>query len=120
MADVHGKCAACGAPLVIRVAEALAGAEVVGALCPACTDKQFFAMGGVVLTLQQELPGARFALGKISITPGAVQALSEAGQHAVTFLQRHVTGDWGAIGHLDQTELTADEQRRRWEATDDS
>jgi hypothetical protein len=48
-----------------------------------------------------------------------VQALSEADQHAVTFLQRHVTGDWGEIGHLDQTELTEDEQRRGWEATED-
>jgi hypothetical protein len=120
MADVPAKCAACGAPLVIRVADALAGAEVVSALCPACTDKQFIECGGVVLTLQQELPGARFPLGKITITPGAVQALSEAGQHAATFLQRHVTGDWGENGHLDQTELTEDEQRRGWEATDDS
>jgi hypothetical protein len=119
MADVPARCAACGAPLVIRVADSLAGAEVVSALCPACTDKQFIERGGVVLTLKEELPGARFALGKITITPGAVQALSEAGQHAATFLQRHVTGDWGEIGHLDQTELTEEEQRRGWEATSD-
>src|SRR5262249_23947349 len=119
MADVPAKCAGCGAPLVIRVADSLAGAEVVSALCPACTDRQFIEQGGVVLTLQQELPGARFALGKITVTPGAVQALSEAGEHAADFLRRHVTGDWGEIGHLDQTVLTEDEQRRGWEATAD-
>jgi hypothetical protein len=101
------------------VADSLGGAEVVSALCPACTDRQFIAQGGVVLALQRELPGARFALGKITVTPGAVQALSEAGQHAITFLERHVTGDWGEIGHLDRTELTEDEQRRGWEVTSD-
>jgi hypothetical protein len=119
MADVPARCAASGTPLVIRVADALADAAVVSALCPTCTDRQFIDRGGVVLTLQEELPGARFALGKITITPGAVQALSEAGQHAATFLQRHVIGDWGENGHLDQTELTEEEQRRGWEATSD-
>jgi hypothetical protein len=111
MADIPAKCAACGTPLVIRVAAALADAEVVSAICPTCTDRQFFERGGVVFNLQEELPGARFALSKITVTPGAVQALSEAGQHAIAFLQRHVTGDWGEIGHLDQTQLTEDEQR---------
>jgi hypothetical protein len=101
------------------VEDSLAGAEVVSALCPACTDQQFIEGGGVVLHLQQELAGARFRLGKSTITPGAVQALSESGQHAVEFLQRHVTGDWGEIGHLNQTELTEEEQRRGWEATED-
>jgi hypothetical protein len=120
MADVPAKCAACGAPLVIRVADALADAEVVSAVCQTCTDRQFFERGGVVFNLQEELAGARFALGKITVTPGAVQALSDAGQHPITFLQRHVAGDWGLIGHLDQTELTEDEQRRGWEATDNS
>src|SRR3954453_19711710 len=119
MADVPAKCAACGTPLVIRVADAFADAVVVSAVCPTCTDRQFFERGGVVFNLQEELLGARFPLGKITITPGALQALSEAGQHAITFLQRHVTGDWGEIGHLEQTELTEDEQRRGWEATGD-
>jgi hypothetical protein len=37
----------------------------------------------------------------------------------VTFLRRHVRGDWGAFGDCDRIELTDDERRRGWEATDD-
>jgi hypothetical protein len=73
-----------------------------------------------VLTLRRELPGSRFPLGKITITRGAVEVLAEASQHAVEFLARHIQGDWGAFGQCDQIELTADEQRRGWEATDDT
>src|SRR5205807_2074743 len=63
--------------------------------------------------------GARFALGKITITAGAVAALAQAAQHAVEFLIRHARGDWGKYGHCDQIELTEDERRRGWEATED-
>jgi hypothetical protein len=58
-------------------------------------------------------------LGKITVTPGAVAALAESAEHAVTFLSRHVKGDWGAFGDCDMVELTDDERRRGWEATDD-
>ena len=33
---------------------------------------------------------------------------------------RHARGDWGKHGRFDQIELTDDERRRGWEATDDS
>ncbi len=56
----------------------------------------------------------------MTITGGAVAALADAGQHATTFLVRHVRGDWGEYGHCDEIHLTADERRRGWEATDDS
>ena len=61
-----------------------------------------------------------FPLGKVTITGGAVEALAEAGQHAATFLARHARGDWGENGHFDLIELTENEHRRGWEATDDS
>jgi hypothetical protein len=46
--------------------------------------------------------------------------LADAAEHAATFLARHVRGDRGEYGHCDEIQLTADERRRGWEATDDS
>ncbi len=37
----------------------------------------------------------RFPLGQTCATPGALDALSDAGQEAALFLHRHQTGDWG-------------------------
>jgi hypothetical protein len=107
-------------PLEMDVAEPLAGAELVAPHCPACTDCQFLDGGGAILKLQCELEGARFPLGRVTITGGAIAALAAAGEHAASFLARHVRGDWGENGCIEQIELTEDEQRRGWEATDDS
>src|SRR5262249_24343557 len=76
--------------------------------------------GGAILELQREFEGARFPLGKVTITGGAVEALADACEHAAALLARHVCGDWGITGHFDQIELTDDERRRGWEATEDS
>lgn len=38
---------------------------------------------------------ALFSLGRVSGTPGAVDALKEANQPAIIFLRRHIKGDWG-------------------------
>jgi hypothetical protein len=119
MATVRGKCSACGAPLEVAVAEPLAGAALASALCPGCTDQQFLDSGGAILRLQRDPEGALFPLGKVTITGGAVEALAGAGEHAAVYLARHARGDWGETGHFDQIELTADERRRGWEATDD-
>src|ERR1039457_1141906 len=40
---------------------------------------------------------ARFALGRIVATPGALGALEEAGQTPIEFLARHALGDWGEL-----------------------
>jgi hypothetical protein len=120
MAIVRGKCSACGATLELAVADTLAGAALAAALCPGCTDQQFLDGGGAILQLRHEPEGARFPLGKVTITGGAVEALEDAGQHAASFLARHARGDWGENGHVDQIALTEDEHRRGWEATDDS
>jgi hypothetical protein len=120
MATISGVCCTCGQPLTTSAAGAFAQAILVAPFCRRCADQQFLDQGGVLLALRQELASARFPLGRITVTAGAVDALAQAAQHAVEFLQRHVRGDWGAFGNCDEIELTADEQRRGWEATDDS
>jgi hypothetical protein len=47
---------------------------------------------------------ALFELGQIVGTPGALQALDEAGQQALDLIARHVTGDWGDVCDEDQAE----------------
>ena len=47
---------------------------------------------------------ARFPLGQVVATPGALEALLTAGQTPNTFLRRHVTGDWGEIDKEDSME----------------
>lgn len=120
MPKLTAKCSACGDVLELVVAEAFSDAGLAGALCPACIDLQFRQGGGAILELRHELEGARFPLGKVTITGGAVAALANAGQHAAQFLVCHVRGDWGAYGHCDEIQLTDKERRRGWEATDDS
>ena len=44
----------------------------------------------------------KFSLGRIVATPGALEALREAGQEAGEFLSRHVTGDWGDLDQEDR------------------
>jgi hypothetical protein len=120
MPKVKGKCSACGMPLELGVPEPLAGAELAGALCSACTDLQFLKSGGAIVEMRHELDGARFALGKVTITGGAIEALAEASEHAASFLSSHARGDWGENGNFDEIELTGDERCRGWEATEDS
>ena len=47
---------------------------------------------------------ARFPLGQLVATPGALQALIEAGDSPTSFLQRHVVGDWGELDEDDRRE----------------
>ena len=46
----------------------------------------------------------RFPLGQTCATPGALAALSEAGQDAAQFLCRHQSGDWGNLSEEDKQE----------------
>ena len=39
----------------------------------------------------------KFPLGQIVATPGALEALLNAGVMPAVFLRRHVTGDWGDV-----------------------
>jgi hypothetical protein len=48
-----------------------------------------------------------FALGAVVATPGAIEALKEAGQLPQEFLHRHIRGDWG---DLDPHDVQANER----------
>jgi len=43
----------------------------------------------------------KFALGQVVATPGALEALEEAGQTPGFFLDLHVSGNWGVVGEED-------------------
>jgi hypothetical protein len=44
---------------------------------------------------------AKFALGSVVATPGAIEAMAESGQSPEFFLQRHASGDWGQVDQED-------------------
>ena len=46
----------------------------------------------------------RFSLGRLVATPGALEALEQAGQTPHEFLSRHVQGDWGDLDEHDRNE----------------
>jgi hypothetical protein len=51
---------------------------------------------------------AKFELGAVVATPGALEVIREAGQSPADFLKRHATGDWGDLDEHDhQTNATA-------------
>ncbi len=43
----------------------------------------------------------KFPIGRTVATPGALQALAEAGQEPGFFLSKHAMGDWGVVGKAD-------------------
>lgn len=45
---------------------------------------------------------AKFPLGQLLTTPGALAALAESGQSPAEFLVRHVQGDWGDMSADDK------------------
>ena len=45
-----------------------------------------------------------FSLGQLVSTPGAIEALEQAGQEPLELLARHVTGDWGELDEEDRAE----------------
>ena len=50
------------------------------------------------------MSNARFSLGKVVATPGALEALAATGQGAIEFLRRHVTGDGGELSEEEKQE----------------
>lgn len=45
---------------------------------------------------------ARFSLGRVVATPGALHALDRAGMGALPLLARHQSGDWGQVDAEDR------------------
>ena len=52
-----------------------------------------------------------FPLGQVVATPGALQALENAGQEPEEFLNRHDRGDWGEVSEADKQENEFSVQR---------
>jgi hypothetical protein len=46
----------------------------------------------------------KFPLGQLVATPGALRALTDAGQEPLEFIQRHVSCDWGEVNEEDKQE----------------
>ena len=44
----------------------------------------------------------KFSLGQVVATPGALEALAEAGQTPEFFLEMHVAGNWGNVDAEDR------------------
>jgi hypothetical protein len=44
---------------------------------------------------------AKFPLGQVVATPGALEALERTRQSPIEFLARHVGGDWGVVDEFD-------------------
>jgi len=42
-------------------------------------------------------PAAKFPLGRLVATPGALEALEQSGQTPAFFIDRHLRGDWGDV-----------------------
>ena len=47
------------------------------------------------------MDGPKFRPGRTLATPGALEALREAGQQPAEFLDRHLGGDWGELDEHD-------------------
>ncbi len=43
----------------------------------------------------------KFPMGQVVATPGAINAMNDAGDHPNDFLFRHATGDWGEVPRED-------------------
>ena len=53
---------------------------------------------------ESEERGARFQLGQVVATPGALEALGRAGVTPLRLLGRHEIGDWGDLSDEDTAE----------------
>ena len=60
-----------------------------------------------------EISKPQFEVGALVATPGALEALVEAAQSPMDFLNRHVRGDWGDVCEEDRQ---ANEDALRYEA----
>jgi hypothetical protein len=58
----------------------------------------------ILFLMEDVMSNARFSLGRVVATPGALEAMADAGQGAIEFLRRHVTGDWGELTPEDWAE----------------
>ena len=50
------------------------------------------------------IPEAKFPLGQLLITPGAAVAFERTGEQLLSYVGRHVVGDWGELDTHDVEE----------------
>lgn len=55
---------------------------------------RLFNYGGKTMIMEKKV---RFKAGQVCATPGALEAMNNAGQSPVEFIGRHVAGDWGDV-----------------------
>ena len=60
--------------------------------------------GGIMKEWEPEEKHPLFDLGQTVATPGALSALGKAEESPITYLIRHVTGDWGDLPEEDIAE----------------
>ena len=60
------------------------------------------------------MSAARFYLGRLLMTPGAMEALERSSDSPFDFLSRHQHGDWGEVDYQDrlENERSVDERLR--------
>jgi hypothetical protein len=60
----------------------------------------------------------RFDIGRMVATPGALEALQEAGQNAMEFITKHQQGNWGDMKEEDkrENEFSVDKELRTFSA----
>ncbi len=49
-----------------------------------------------------EIAHPKFRIGKLVATPGALDAMTDAGQSPMQFIARHLQGDWGECDEHDR------------------
>jgi hypothetical protein len=61
---------------------------------------------------------ARFQLGRLVSTQGALSSLEQAGQSPLDFIRRHLSGDWGDLSEEDkrENEFSVDKELRIFSA----
>jgi hypothetical protein len=57
-----------------------------------------------LLRSEELMAKAKFLLGRMVATPGALAALSQANQDPLELLARHQQGDWGELSEEDKRE----------------
>jgi len=62
------------------------------------------AIAPTALRKEEAMATAKFPLGRVVATPGALFALSQANQDPLALIARHQQGDWGELSEEDKQE----------------
>src|SRR5581483_1799814 len=102
MSVLTGQCCVCGGEIVAQGVPGVSCDTLFG-VCQRCSDSELLEEGGTIYLLREELADGLFPVGTIRVTARAIQALERSSQQTWDFLARHVQGDWGELGRLEET-----------------